>query len=144
MRQESTDGFHRDDIAIDLSAIEARRRAAVDRHHVVTEIRMIDQLDSLRIGVEPRHFVCNESSARGLRQRSEVDMNLIERIVPGDVTRQHPRIRCVCFPRDDCGTDAGRRRHGEPLQHLHMTVTTTNQHQFAYRRREGRRQGVFN
>jgi hypothetical protein len=25
-----------------------------------------------------------------------------------------------------------------------MTVTTTNQHQFAYRRREGRRQGVFN
>jgi hypothetical protein len=25
-----------------------------------------------------------------------------------------------------------------------MTVTTTNQHQFAYRRREGRRQGVSN
>ena len=55
------------------------------------------------------------------------DMRLVELIMAGNQTRQHPRIGRVHFARDQGQTHAGKGSHAEHSQHGHVRVARADE-----------------
>ena len=72
---------------------DIRCRTGIDRDFVVLNVGMVLQLDGFVTEINVYYAVHDEANVRTLTQTMQIDMNVIEVIVPSEVTRQHARIR---------------------------------------------------
>src|SRR5215471_20385126 len=72
--------------------------------------------------VDPGRFIADQPRAGKSRERAEIDMTFIERILPGDVTRQHAGIRCLATAGHEDHAHTWHRPHAEALQDMHVRV----------------------
>ena len=125
---ELADWLDRND-PVGPSAGEPGRRADVDAQIVERHRRTPLAQDALPFQVEADAAGAVEPRAGERRQRTEVDVGLVEPVEPGDETRQHARVRGVDVPRDQGEADARDRLHAERPQHGQMAVPAAEQHQ---------------
>ena len=126
---ERTDRSRRQRVLLDSRELEARhRRADVDRSHVVADrgTAFDRHAPGARIdrGRAPEH----DASACPSRQRNDVDLELVRRVLPGDEPRHHPRVRRDRHVDHDGDTRVARRLHREPPQHLNVRVAAADEH----------------
>ena len=92
-RRETGDRLDRDRVlgrAGDI--VGPRRRADVDRQQVVADRRMGAAQDKALGPVEADRLVADQPRAGKPREPAEIDVALLERVMPGDIARQHARI----------------------------------------------------
>ena len=118
-----------DRYAVDLRARDGQRRprADVDRQHVVRHRRPVPAQHRPGAEVEPHHFVVVQAGAGEPCQRPQIDVRVVESIVPGNQARQHAGVRRVDVARDHGHTQAGDGVHPEQLQHDRVTVPAADQ-----------------
>src|SRR6516225_10932800 len=87
---------------------------------------------SARGAVEAGRFVADQPCAGKSREPTEIDMAFLERVIPGNVTRQHARIRRLDAARDERHTHPRRGSHAEALQHMDMRMPATDEHQVLF------------
>ena len=78
--------------------------------------------------IEGNGLILIKPCPRKPRQRSGIDVRLVEIVIPGDQARQHAGIWRVNLARDQCEANARDRFHAEPAQHGDVRVTGANQH----------------
>ena len=100
-----------------------------ERHDIVFDRRAAVAVHRLRGQVQRDRLIVVEPGIGEAAQRAEIDMRLVERVVPGDQARQHSGIRRVRLPADHGQADARHRTHAEAPQHRDMAVSATNEHQ---------------
>ncbi len=126
--EETADRFHRNDgagRALDVNC--ARRRADIDRQHVVMRRRPVAAQNPPLLEVDPGHLVMIETRAGKPGKRPQVDVRFIERVVAGDEARQHAGIGRMVVAANKCDTDAGHRIHAKALQDGNVAVAAADQ-----------------
>ncbi len=126
---EIIDRLYRRHIVGGTRRLHMRCRTHVDRQDIEGDGRPIAADYFLVNVVDADRFVMVDARAGELRQRAQIDMCLVESVMAGDVTRQHPRIGRMYVPRDERHAHACQRLHAEVLQHGDVAVATTNEYQ---------------
>ena len=106
-----------------------RRRARIDGCQFERHRRAVVAENLLFAQIQPGHGRMIEPGIGKPRQRAEIDMRFIVAVVPGNVARQHSRIRRVRIAANQGQPHPGQRVHAEPLEHGDMAVAAANQHQ---------------
>ena len=92
---------------------ERRRDPDVDRQHVVGDRGTVAAQDPTSSEIEPGDAVVKQSCTREPGQRPEVDMCIVETVVPGDQAGQHAGIGRVDVAGDNRDPNAQHRAHAE-------------------------------
>src|SRR5690348_6672491 len=79
--------------------------------------------------VEAESLVTDQPGAGKAREPAEIDMAFLERVMPRDVARQHPRIRRLDIARNECDAHARHRPHAKGLQYVHMSMPAADEHE---------------
>ena len=74
----------------------------------------------------------------GERQRTQIDVDVVVRVVTRDVSRQHAGVRRVDFTGDQRDAHARQRAHREATQRQHVAVATADEDQIPDDGRERR------
>src|ERR1051325_980013 len=77
------------------------------------------------------------------REAPQIDMALLEAVMPGDIARQHAGIGGLYVARDQGHANPGLRPHAEAFQHMHMRMATADKHQIAVYRSRGLHRSVL-
>ena len=127
-RREPVDRLDRDRVLGGAGhVVGARRRADVDRQDIVLDRRMGIAQQCATSLVEPDSFVADQPRAGKSRKPAKIDMALVERIVPGDIARQHARIGRLATPGDQDHPHPRHRPHAEALQDMDMGVPAADE-----------------
>ena len=109
--------------------VRAGGRADIDRQNIVSDRRM-GIAQQCAIGpVEPDRFVPDQPRAGKSREPAEIDVAFVERIVPGDVARQHARIGRLHVAGNERHAHPGHRPHAEALQHMHVRMAAADENE---------------
>src|SRR5207248_614884 len=73
--------------------ISTRGRTDVERNEVVADRRMAAAQDVALLAVEADRLVMDQPRPGEARQPPQIDMAFIEAVMPGDIARQHARVR---------------------------------------------------
>ena len=131
--QEGIDRLDRQYVLVGAGDIDdARVRTGIDGEHVKRHERPAATSDCLVRQVDPLDLGVIQTRARKQRQRTQVDMRLIEIVVSRDVTGQHARIRRVNVARNQGNAQTGDRLHAETLDHRQVAVTAADEHQILH------------
>jgi len=114
---------------------QARRGADIDRQQVVVHRRALGADHAALAAVDVDHLIAVEAGAGELTQPAQVDMHIVERIMTGDVARQHAGIGRVGVATDDGQADTGLWLHGKAHQHADVAVPTADQDDITHDRR---------
>jgi hypothetical protein len=113
-------------------ALDARQigyRADVDRQQIVGNRRPSGTEHPAPREIKSAGAGMIKSDAGEAGQRAEVDVDVVEAVMAGDVARQHARIGRDDVARDQGQPDSRQRPHGKAPQHLDMAVSAADQHQ---------------
>ena len=80
---------------------------------------VLAQRKDARLAQEARTGKCGKAA--------QVDVHIVERVMPGDVSGQHPRVRCVRVGADQRQAYARLGPHAKAAQHAHMAVAATHE-----------------
>ena len=106
-----------------------RRRAGVDGQHIEGLIRRMAATRDARGKIDCTDAGANARDA-GLRADGiKVDMAVGVAVMPGDITRQHARVRRVAIGTDQRHRDARLGGEAPAANHLDMAVTAADQQQ---------------
>ena len=78
--------------------------------------------------IQPDDFVVVQSGTGKPRQGTQVDMDVVISVVPGNEARQHTRVWRMRVAADQRQADARQRLHAEPLEDGDVTVSTSYEH----------------
>ncbi len=107
--------------------MQVRRRADVDGDDVVGDGRAVAAQHGTSVAVEARGLVMDEAGAGPRRQRRQVDVALLGRVMPGDEARQHAGIGRQHVARDERHRDAGNGPLGEAVEHIDLGVAAADE-----------------
>ena len=116
---------------------QIRRRAGVEREQVPADRwspRGVVEPDLPSFEIERRHLGAHEAHAGPGAQAQQVDVHLLDRVVPGDQSRQHARIGREHVSRDERQAHAGERPHRPAADEQRVTVTAADEHHVAHER----------
>ena len=126
---ELLDGLHGDRVRRGpRDALHLRRGADVDGAHVVGHRRTVPAQHEPPRPVEARDLVAEEAGPGEHRQPRQVDVHVVEAVVPGDVARQHSGVRRVGRRADHGEAHAWLGPHAEAPQHAHVAVPAADEH----------------
>ena len=109
---------------------QVRGDADVDRCQIIGD-RAIRQMHPPRRPVDVGHSPKDQPRARETRQTHQINHQIIARIMPGHIARQHARVRRA-WPRiDQRQSCTGQGGHSPTAQHQRVGVTAADQHQFS-------------
>jgi hypothetical protein len=129
-RGEPVDRFDRNRVLDGAGNIVALRgNADIQRHQIIADRRVITAQHVASGAVEANRFVMDQPRAGETRQAQQIDMAFGERIMPGDIAGQHPRIGGLDIAGDEGEAHAGDRPHPEPLQHMDMGMPAADEHE---------------
>ena len=114
---------------------DRRRDSDIDREQIVRDRRPVTADDGTAVGVEPDRFIVIEPGTGKAGQRRQIDVRVVERVVPGDEPRQHARVRRMEIACDQGYPDARDRPHPEPAKNNHVGVTAADEDQILQHRR---------
>ncbi len=127
--EEPVDRLHPGRVGGRAGHVGARGGADVERQHVVGHRRARPADDLLGVEIEPGRLVDEQARAGEAAQPLEVDMRVVEAVMPGDQTRQHARVGRVHVAADQRQAHARHGPHAEPLEDGDMAVPAADQHQ---------------
>ena len=129
---EAGDGFHRHGkFCCARHAAQARGGTNVDGEAVVGHWRAVAAQHFARGAVDAHHLVAVQAGAGEHGQAGEVDVHLVVAVVARYIAGQHARIRRVHVGADHGQAHAGLWLHAKALEHAHMAVAATDQHNIA-------------
>ena len=104
------------------------RRADIEREQIVRHRRTVAADHATAGEIEVDKLVLIEPRAGEPRQRTGVDMGVVEAVMAGDQAGQHAGIRRVHLAADQGEAHAGDRLHAEHAQHRDVGVAGADQH----------------
>ena len=119
-RLEAFDRLHWGDSLGGAGHVEGRRRADVDREHVVANTWMAAANDAPLDPVDTDRFGMDEACSRETRQLPQVDVTLVVLVMPSDEAGKHPGVRRLDIAGDECQSYAWDGPHAEALQDMDM------------------------
>ena len=126
--QPLVDGLDRQGMFLCARHIDgARSRTGVDREQVIVHGRAAWHLDQPFSGVDAIDLAVVEPCAGETGQWPEVDMDVIEVVVTGDVSRQHAGVGRMDVAGDQGQTHTGHGLHAEHAQHRDMRMPAADQ-----------------
>ena len=127
--QESIDRFDRDGVlARARHAGGVRRRANIEREEIVRDRRSRAADHAAPGEIEIDHLVLIKPRPREPGERTGIDMRVIESVVTGNQSGQHPGIGRVHLAADQGEAHARNRLHAEHAQHRHVRVAGAEEH----------------
>ncbi len=124
-----TDGFDGHHIACGTRReVRGRCGPRIDRQNVKSNRRPIPGVYGAGLDIDPGDRPTEKSRAREARQRRQVDMRLLERVVFGNEPGQHTGVGRLELSADQCESNTRQRAHAEGLQDRDMAVATAEQH----------------
>ena len=108
---------------------DIRRRSDIDRQQIEGHRRPITADDAPPGRSSPIDFIETGTRAGEPREPLQIDMRVLERVMPRDEPRQHARVRRLDPARNQRQPDARHRAHAELPQDRDMAVPTAQQDQ---------------
>ena len=109
--------------------VRTRRRADVDREHVVGHGGAVAAQDVPRDRVEIDRLVVIEARVREAGEGAEIDVDVVVGVVSCNVAREHARVGRLDVAADEGDPDPGHRLHPESLEHDDVAVPAADQHE---------------
>lgn len=131
MRGKEMDRLDRDRVLGGTGHGEVRRRADIQGDHVEADPRPAGEDHLAALAIEADRFGMDQAGAGEAGEGCEVDVALIQRVVPGDITRQHAGIGRLDLAGDQAEPDARHRPHAEGLEDMDMGVAAADQDEVA-------------
>ena len=126
--QKSIDRLHGDGVVCHARGLlRARRRADVDRQHVVGHGRAVVANDAFVLEIKAVDLAVVEARVGKAAERTRIDVRFIGRVAPGDHPGQHARVGRVNLPGDQREAHAGHRVHAEHAQNADVGVAGADQ-----------------
>ena len=133
---EPRNGFHRrEPRAIAQARGQRRRDARVDRQHIEGKRRAVRKAQATAFKIDARHGGIDKPRAGKARQRVEIHVHLLWRVVTGNQPWQHAGIRRAAALADQRDAQAGLRAHAKAFEHGEVGVTAAQQDEVGNGRR---------
>ena len=117
--------------------------ADVDGEHVIGHRRSVAAHHPAFDRIEPHGLVVIEARVRESGQGSQIDVDLVVRVVPRDVTREHSRVGRFHVAANERDPDPRHRLHSEALEHDDVAVPAADEHEILDDRGGGGIHGVL-
>ena len=129
-RQQIADGLHRHRILVDSRDVSrTRSRTDVQGQQVVRDRGPVRESKLAASQIQSGDRIVDEPRLAEYRELAQVDMGLVERVVPGQQAGQHARIGRVHVAAHQGQLHARHGFHAEHLQDRYMAVPAANEHE---------------